>query len=119
MKAASGKVHIVRVPEYSPHAVAEHAMALLLALNRKLHRAYTRTRDFNFSISGLAGFNLYGKTAGVIGTGKIGRVFVNICKGFGMHVIASDPVPASGLCVDYISIEELLNRSDVISLHCR
>lgn len=117
-KAACGKVHIVRVPDYSPHAVAEHAMALLLTLNRKVHRAYVRTRDFNFSISGFTGFVLNGKTAGVIGTGKIGRVFVNLCKGFGMKVIASDPLPDPALEIEYVPTEELLRRSDVISLHC-
>ncbi len=117
-KAAYGKVHIVRVPSYSPNAVAEHAMALLHAINRKVHRAYTRTRDFNFSINGLVGFDLNSKTIGVIGTGKIGRIFIKICKGFGMKVLAYDPYPAKDLDVDYVSLEELLEHSDVISLHC-
>lgn len=115
-KSAYGKVHIVRVPAYSPYAVAEHAMAMLLTLNRKTHRAYIRTRDFNFTLNRLTGFDLHGKTAGVIGTGKIGRVFIDICKGFGMNVIAYDPYPQEG--IDYVSLEELCKRADVISLHC-
>ena len=118
LKAASGKLKIVRVPNYSPYAVAEHTMALLLCLNRKLHRAYNRTRDYNFSINGLTGFDLFGKTAGVIGTGKIGQIFIGICKGFGMNVIAYDPYPAEGLDIEYVTKEELFRRSDIISLHC-
>ena len=117
-KAAFEKLHVVRVPAYSPYAVAEHAMALLLAVNRKVHRAYNRTRDFNFSINGLTGFDLHGKTVGVIGTGKIGRVFIDICKGFGMNVIAYDPFPAKNADFEYVSSTELIKRSDVISLHC-
>lgn len=112
------KIHVVRVPEYSPAAVAEHAAALLLTLNRKTHRAYSRTRDNNFNINGLIGMDLTGKTAGIIGTGKIGRVFINICKGFGMEVLAYDPYPAEGLDVKYVGLEELLGKSDVVSLHC-
>ena len=87
-------------------------------LNRKLHKAYIRTRDFNFSLNGLIGFDLHGKTAGVIGTGKIGRSFIDICRGFGMEVIANDPFPAEGSGIDYVSREELFRRSDIISLHC-
>ncbi len=117
-KAAFEKLHVVRVPAYSPYAVAEHAMALLLAVNRKVHRAYNRTRDFNFNINGFTGFDLHGKTAGVIGTGKIGRVFIDICKGFGMNVIAYDPFPAKDADFEYVSCDELMRRSDVISLHC-
>ncbi len=117
-KAAFGKLHVVRVPAYSPYAVAEHAMALLLAINRKVHRAYNRTRDFNFNINGLMGFDLHGKTVGVVGTGKIGRVFIDICKGFGMHVIAYDPFPVKDAGFEYVSCEELMRCSDVISLHC-
>ena len=117
-KAAFQKINIVRVPKYSPYAVAEHAMALLLTLNRKIHRAYNRTRDFNFSLNGLTGFDLYGKTAGIIGTGKIGQVFMDICKGFGMDVIAYDPYPAEGLGIHYVTLDELFAQSDVISLHC-
>jgi len=117
-KSARGKIHVVRVPEYSPAAVAEHAMALLLTLNRKTHRAYGRTRDNNFSINGFIGIDLVGKTAGIIGTGKIGRVFAGICKGFGMDVLAYDPYPADDLDVKYIGLDELLETSDIISLHC-
>ena len=109
---------VVRVPAYSPYAVAEHAAALLLTLNRHIHKAAARTRDFNFSLVGLTGFDLHGKTVGVIGTGKIGRIFADICKGFGMRVLVYDafPNPASGL--EYVSLETLLAESDVISLHC-
>ena len=115
-KAAYEKINVVRVPAYSPYAVAEHAMGLLLAVNRKLNKAYNRTREFNFNIAGLTGIDLHGKTAGVIGTGKIGRAFIDLCRGFGMNVIAYDPYPAPG--IDYVPLEELLARSDVISLHC-
>lgn len=117
-KEAYKKIHIMRVPAYSPHAVAEHAMALLLALNRKIHRAYNRTREHNFSLNGLIGTDLHGKTAGVVGTGKIGRCFIDICRGFGMKVIAYDPFPAPDLDVEYVSFEDLCRNSDVISLHC-
>ena len=117
-KAAYGKLHVVRVPAYSPYAVAEHAIALLLTLNRKIHRAYTRTRDFNFSLNGLTGFDLHGKTMGVIGTGKIGRIFVDICKGFGLKVIAYDPYPIADSGIQYVSMEELCRESNIISLHC-
>ena len=112
------KVHIVRVPAYSPYAVAEHAMALLLSLNRKIHKAYLRTREFNFNIQGLTGFDLFGKTVGVIGTGKIGVAFINICKGFGINILAYDPFPRNDLDVKYVSISELVKESDIISLHC-
>lgn len=109
---------VVRVPAYSPYAVAEHAMALLMTLNRRLHKAAMRTRDYNFSLVGFTGVDLHGKTAGVIGTGKIGRVFCDICKGLGMRVLAYDayPNPESGL--EFVSFERLLEESDVISLHC-
>lgn len=117
-KHAFGKIHVVRVPAYSPYAVAEHAMALLLTLNRKIHKAYTRTRDFNFSLNGLMGFDLYGKTVGVVGTGKIGRTFIDICKGFGMNIIAYDPYPIENLGIQYVSFEKLCRESDIISLHC-
>lgn len=112
------KITVMRVPAYSPHAVAEHAMALLLAVDRKLCRAYNRTRDFNFSLSGLVGSGLYGKTAGVVGTGKIGRAFIDICRGFGMRVVAYDPFPAPDAGIDYLPLDELWRASDVISLHC-
>ncbi len=118
VKAAYNKIHIVRVPAYSPHAVAEHAMALLLSLNRKIHRAYSRTRDFNFSIAGLTGVDLYEKTVGVVGTGKIGRVFIDICRGFGMRVLAYDPFPAKDADFEYVDLDTLFAESDVISLHC-
>lgn len=116
--AAKGKLRVLRVPAYSPYAVAEHAMGLILALNRKIPRAYIRTRDFNFSLIGLTGFDMHGKTAGIIGTGKIGRVFIDICRGFGMNVIAYDPYPAENSGIDYVSKEELFRNSDIISLHC-
>lgn len=118
VKEAFGKIHILRVPAYSPHAVAEHAMALLLTSIRRIHKAYNRTKEFNFSLNGLTGFDLYGKTAGVIGTGKIGRCFAEICAGFGMKVLASDPFPAKDLPGEYVPLDELLAKSDVISLHC-
>ncbi len=117
-QSAFGKVHVVRVPAYSPYAVAEHAVALLLTLNRHIHRAYIRTRDYNFSLNGLTGFDLYGKTVGVIGTGKIGQVFIDICKGFGMRVLAYDPYPLKDKGIDYVSLEKLFAESDIISLHC-
>ncbi len=119
VKAAQKRgIKVLRVPAYSPYAVAEHTMGLILSLNRKIPRAYIRTRDFNFSLNGLMGFDLHGKTAGVIGTGKIGRVFIDICKGFGMNVLAFDPFPAKIDGVEYVSKEELFTDSDIISLHC-
>ena len=122
MKHAFGKIHVLRVPAYSPFAVAEHAMALLLTSIRRIHKAYMRTKEFNFSLKNLTGFDLHGKTVGVIGTGKIGRVFVDICKGFGMKVLAFDKYPAAeiedGDKVRYTSLEILLAESDIISLHC-
>ena len=118
IKACQGKLRVFRVPAYSPHAVAEHAMALLLTINRRTHKAYIRTRDFNFSLQGLAGFDLYGKTVGIIGTGKIGRVFADICKGFGMHILAYDKFPAQGSGLNYVALPELFTKSDIISLHC-
>lgn len=112
---------VVRVPEYSPHAVAEHATALLLTLNRKTHRASARVHDLNFSLDGLVGFDLYGKTVGVIGTGRIGKAFCRIMTGFGCRVLASDPNPDSELTdkanVTYVSIHELFRESDVVSVH--
>lgn len=118
IEAAYGKIHIVRVPAYSPYAVAEHAMALLLTSIRRIHKAYIRTKDFNFSLNGLTGFDLHGKTVGVIGTGKIGRVFVDICRGFGMKVIAYDKYPASDAGIEYVELDELWEKSDIISFHC-
>ena len=118
VRAAFGKIHVVHVPAYSPYAVAEHAMALLLTSVRRIHKAYNRTREFNFSLSGLTGFDLHGMTAGVVGTGRIGRIFIDICRGFGMKVVAYDRFPAEDSGIDYVPLDELLKRSDVISLHC-
>lgn len=118
IRHAYGKIHVVRVPKYSPYAVAEHAMALLMAVNRKTHRAYIRTRDGNFNLSGLLGFDMHGKTAGIIGTGQIGRCFIDICRGFGMNILAYDPYPNKEADYPYVSIEELLSQSDIVSLHC-
>lgn len=122
LKYAKDKLTILRVPAYSPYAVAEHAMALILLLNRKIHKSYLRTRDYNFSINGLTGFDLHGKTAGVIGTGKIGQVFIDICLGFGMKVIAYDPYPnhdfAADRGIEYADLDRLFAESDIISLHC-
>ena len=122
MKHAFGKIHVMRVPAYSPYAVAEHTMALLLTSIRRIHKAYIRTRDFNFSLNGMTGFDLHGKTIGVIGTGRIGRVFIDICLGFGMKVLTYDKFPApdldNGDTVRYVSMDDLLKSSDIISLHC-
>ena len=118
IKACQGKLRVFRVPAYSPHAVAEHAMALLLTINRRTHKAYIRTREFNFSLQGLAGFDLYGKTVGIIGTGKIGKVFAEICKGFGMHILAYDKFPDLNSGLNYVELPELFEQSDIISLHC-
>lgn len=119
--AAEYGIRIVRVPAYSPHAVAEHAIALLLTLNRRIHRAYNRVREHNFSLNGLVGFDLHGRTAGIIGTGKIGRITAEILRGFGMEVLAYDLHPdeawAEANRVTYLPLEALLCRSDVISLH--
>lgn len=118
MKHAYGKIHVVRVPAYSPQAVAEHAMAMLLTSVRRIHKAYIRTREFNFSISGLVGFNLNGKTVGIIGTGKIGKAFVEICRGFGMNILAYDKIPSHINDVEYVDLKTLFKKSDIISLHC-
>ena len=116
--AAFGKVHVVHVPAYSPYAVAEHAIALLLTSVRRIHKAYNRTREFNFSLNGLTGFDFHGKTVGVIGTGKIGRIFIDICRGFGMNILAYDLYPAGDSDIQYVTLDELFERSDIISLHC-
>ncbi len=118
LKHTYGKIHATHVPAYSPYAVAEHTAALLLTSIRRIHKAYNRTRDFNFSLNGLTGFDLYGKTVGVVGTGKIGRIFINICRGFGMTVIAYDLFPAKDSDITYVSLDELFEKSDIISLHC-
>jgi len=122
LKAVFDRIHVVRVPAYSPYAVAEHAVALMLALNRKVHRAYYRTRDNNFTLNGLLGFDMHGKTAGIIGTGKIGKVAIDILKGFGMKILAYDLFPdkeyqkTAGF--EYVDLDRLYHESDVISLHC-
>ena len=113
---------VVRVPQYSPYAVAEHAVALMLSLNRKIHRAYWRTRDGNFSLHGLMGFDMYGKTAGIVGTGRIARELIRILKGFGMEVVANDLFPdpqyAAEAGIAYVPLDELYARADIVSLHC-
>lgn len=118
LKAAFGRIHVFRVPAYSPYAVAEHAMALLLTSVRRIHKSYLRTRDFNFSLNGLTGFDLHGKTVGVVGTGKIGRCFISICQGFGMNVLCYDKFPAPDSGLNYVPLDELFEKSDIISLHC-
>ncbi len=122
MKYAYGKLHVLRVPAYSPYAVAEHTMALLLTSIRRIHKAYIRSRDYNFSLANLTGFDLHGKTVGVIGTGRIGRVFIDICRGFGMKVLAFDKFRAEGLdngdTIRYVELDEFFRNSDIISLHC-
>lgn len=111
-------VKIMRVPAYSPYSVAEHAVAMLLTLNRKIHKAYIRTRDFNFSLNHLMGFDLHGKTVGVIGTGRIGKTFIEICKGFGMRVLCYDVYPDKTGSLEYVPLDKLLSACDIISLHC-
>ena len=118
VRHAFGKVHIFHVPAYSPYAVAEHAIAMLLTSIRRIHKAYIRTKDHNFSLSGLTGFDLHGKTVGVIGTGRIGRVFIDICKGFGMNVLAYDKFPLENSGINYVTLDEIFEKSDIISLHC-
>jgi len=122
LKYAYGKLHVARVPAYSPYAVAEHAVSLLMTLNRKIHKAYNRTREGNFTLNGLLGFDLHGKTAGVIGTGKIGKVAAEILKGFGMEVLVSDLYPDQAWAKEkglrYVGLEEIYANARVISLHC-
>lgn len=122
LEAVWNRLHVVRVPAYSPHAVAEHAIALLQTLNRRIHTAYNRTRDGNFALAGLVGRDLYGKTAGIIGTGKIGKVLATILHGFGMDILLDDLYPdqafAASIGARYVDREELYRKSDVISLHC-
>ena len=122
LAAAYGKILVMRVPGYSPYAVAEYALAMLQTLNRSLHRAYNRIRENNFSINGLIGFDLRGKTFGIIGTGKIGRVFAELLQGFGVRLLAYDVYPnqeaAKALHMEYVPLEKLYAESDVISLHC-
>lgn len=122
LKAASGRIKVVRVPAYSPYAVAEHTLALMLTLNRKTHKAYSRTREGNFALNGLMGFDMHGKTAGIIGTGKIAKILIQTLRGMGMYILAYDVYPdpefAKQYDVTYTSLDELYRRSDVISLHC-
>ncbi|MCM2282845.1 MAG: 2-hydroxyacid dehydrogenase [Bdellovibrionaceae bacterium] len=119
--AAKVGIKVVRVPEYSPFAVAEHATALILSLDRKIHRAFFRVREGNFSLDGLIGFDLHGRTVGLIGTGKIGRVMAKIMNGFGCRLLASDPEPDSRLIqelgLSYVDLDVLFKESDIISLH--
>jgi D-lactate dehydrogenase len=119
--AAENGITVVRVPAYSPHAVAEHALAMIMTLNRKTHKAYNRIREQNFSLSGLLGFDLFNKTVGVIGTGNIGRVFCTIMKGLGCQVLAYDPHPhpeVEAMKVPYVPLNDIFTQSDILSLHC-
>ena len=122
LKAAKGKLPVVRVPAYSPYAVAEYSLALMLSLNRKIHRAYWSTRDGNFSLNGLMGSDMHGKTIGIIGTGKIAKILIRLLKGFGMRILAYDLYPdmkfAGEEGISYVSLDELYRESDIISLHC-
>ena len=122
LKAAKGKLPVVRVPAYSPYAVAEYSLALMLSLNRKIHRAYWRTRDGNFLAERPDGFDMHGKTIGIIGTGKIARILIRLLKGFGMRILAYDLYPdmkfAGEEGISYVSLDELYRESDIISLHC-
>ena len=122
LKACKGRIPVVRVPAYSPHAVAEYTVALMLTLNRKIQRASWRTRDGNFSLHGLMGFDMYWKTAGIIGTGKIAKILIEILRGFGMNILAYDVYPDEAYAkkhqVTYTSLDDLYAHSDIISLHC-
>lgn len=122
LKAAKqAEIRVVRVPAYSPHAVAEHAVGLILALNRHLHRAYGRVRDGDFRLEGLLGFDLAGRTVGVIGTGKIGQVFAGIMRGFGCKLIGFDPYPSDAAReagIEYTTLDCVFAESDIVSLHC-
>ncbi|MEX1057859.1 MAG: 2-hydroxyacid dehydrogenase, partial [Natronospirillum sp.] len=114
-------IEVVRVPEYSPYAVAEHAVALILDLNRNIHRAYNRVREHDYSLNGLMGFDVHGKTVGVIGSGKIGTTFAKLIKGFGCRVLVSDPYPNNELAdlgCEYVNLDDIWQQSDIISLHC-
>lgn len=122
IKAAKGRIPVVRVPEYSPHAIAEHTLALMLCLNRKVHRAFLRTKENNFSLNGFLGFDMYQKTVGVVGTGKIGAVVIQLMKGLGMNVLAYDLYPnvalAEKIGFEYVTLDDLYEKSDIITLHC-
>ena len=117
-RAREKRIAVLHVPAYSPYAVAEHAMALLLCSVRRIHKAYIRSKDFNFSLTGLTGFDLHGKTVGIIGTGKIGKAFSDICRGFGMNILAYDKFPDSSLPITYTDTDTIFRESDIISLHC-
>lgn len=117
-KALKNRIQVANVPAYSPNAVAEHAMALLLTSIRRIHKAYNRTRNFNFDLDDLIGFELHGKTIGVIGAGKIGKEFIKICRGFGMEVIAYDKFPSEKGNINFVDKDELFKKSDIISIHC-
>ncbi len=122
LEAAKGKITVVRVPAYSPHAVAEHTLALMLTLNRKTHRAYNRTREGNFALNGLLGFDMAGKTAGIIGTGKIAKILIKILQAMGLNILAYDLYPDTKFAdengIRYVSLDEIYHNSDIISLHC-
>lgn len=122
LKAAKGRIKVVHVPAYSPHSIAEHTLALMLTLNRKIHKAYSRTRDGNFALEGLMGFEMNGKTAGIIGTGKIGKIVIQILKSMGMKILAYDAYPdqnfAQSIGIKYTTLNDLYKHSDIISLHC-
>ncbi len=122
LEAAKGKITVVRVPAYSPQAVAEHTLALMLTLNRKTHKAYNRTRDGNFALNGLLGFDMAGKTAGIIGTGKIAKILIKILQAMGLNILAYDLYPdtkfADEAGIRYVSLNEIYHNSDIISLHC-
>ena len=122
LKAAKNRIKVVRVPAYSPYAVAEHTLALMLTLNRKTHKAYSRTRDGNFTLNGLMGFDMHGKTAGIIGTGKIAKILIKTLSAMGMNILAYDLYPDNEFAANnnmrYCSLDELYAKSDVISLHC-
>lgn len=118
IKYAKGKIRVARVPAYSPYSIAEHAMAMLLCSVRKIHRAYIRTKDFNFSLNGLTGFDLNGKTVGIVGTGRIGKAFLDLCKGFNMNILAYDKICTYTDFVRYVPLDDIFAKSDIISLHC-
>lgn len=122
LEAARDRIKVVRVPAYSPHAVAEHTLALMFTLNRKTHRAYNRTREGNFALNGLLGFDMHGKTAGIIGTGKIAKILITSLRAIGLNVLAYDVYPdlkfAEETGIKYVELDELYKQSDIISLHC-
>lgn len=122
LRAAKGRIKVVRVPAYSPYAVAEHTLALMLTLNRKIHKAYSRTREGNFTLQGLIGFDMYGKTAGIVGTGRIAKILITTLRAMGMEVLAYDVYPdhefAAQSGMKYTTLDEIYENSDIVSLHC-